>query len=50
MNILITGAKGQLGQEFKRLTENFDGNIILTDLDEIDICSLENIKDYLRKL
>ena len=47
MNILITGCKGQLGQEFKRLRDTFNGNIILTDLDEIDICSLENINNYL---
>ena len=47
MNILITGARGQLGQEFKRLKDTFDGNMILTDSDEIDICSLENINNYL---
>ena len=47
MNILITGAKGQLGQEFKRLKNTFDGNMLLTDLDEVDICSLENINTYL---
>ena len=47
MNILITGCKGQLGQEFKRFKEIFDGNLILTDSDEIDICSLENINNYL---
>ena len=47
MNILITGAKGQLGQEFKRLKDTFDGNLILPDLDEIDICSPENINDFL---
>ena len=47
MNILITGAKGQLGQEFKRLQDSFDGNIILTDIDEVNICSLQSIKDYL---
>ena len=47
MNILITGAKGQLGQEFKRLKNTFDGNLILTDSDEIDICSLKNINDFL---
>ena len=47
MNILITGAKGQLGQEFKRLKDTFYGNIILTDLSEIDICSLENINNFL---
>ena len=43
MNILITGAKGQLGQEFKRLQNSFEGNIILTDIDEINICSLQSI-------
>ena len=47
MNILITGAIGQLGQEFKRLQDSFDGNIILTDIDELNICSLQSIKDYL---
>ncbi len=47
MNILITGAKGQLGQEFERLKDTFDGNIILTDLGEIDICILESINNYL---
>jgi len=47
LDILITGAKGQLGQEFKRLKDTFDGNMILTDVGEIDICSLESIKTYL---
>jgi len=47
LNILITGARGQLGQEFKRLKDTFDHNLILTDSDEIDICSLENINNYL---
>ena len=50
MNILITGARGQLGQEFKRLNDSFNGNIILTDVNEIDICSLENINNYLREI
>ena len=50
MNILITGAKGQLGQEFKRLKDTFHGNIILTDVDEFDICSLENINGYLGEI
>ncbi len=50
MNILITGARGQLGQEFKRLKDSFNGNIILTDVNEIDICSLENINNYLRDI
>ena len=47
MNILITGCKGQLGQEFKRLIDTFDHNLILTDLNEIDICYSENINNYL---
>ena len=47
MNILITGAKGQLGQEFKRLKDTFDVNMILTDIGQIDICSPENINDFL---
>ena len=47
MNILITGCKGQLGQEFKRFIDTFDHNLILTDLNEIDICYSENINNYL---
>jgi dTDP-4-dehydrorhamnose reductase len=47
LNILITGCKGQLGQEFKRLIDTFDHNLILTDLNEIDICYSENINNYL---
>lgn len=50
MNILITGSNGQLGQEFKRTKDLFDGNIILTDINEIDICSSSSINNYLKKL
>ena len=50
MNILITGANGQLGQEFKRTKDLFDGNIILTDINDIDICSSSSINNYLKKL
>ena len=48
MNILITGAKSQLGQEFERLHNNINGKIILTDKDEIDICSIRSINNYIK--
>jgi dTDP-4-dehydrorhamnose reductase len=44
MKILITGAKGQLGQTF---SDVFAGhNLILVDRDELDITDLEKVENY----
>ncbi len=36
-NILITGSNGQLGSELQVLASNYDINLILTDVDQLDI-------------
>lgn len=62
MVILITGAKGQLGNEMAsiikggkaeigQVSENIiNSKIIFTDVDELDITNLDNVKIVLRKL
>lgn len=46
-NILITGAKGQLGSELKVLSQkNPSYNYYFTDIEELDITSAEAIKNF----
>jgi dTDP-4-dehydrorhamnose reductase len=48
--ILITGAKGQLGSELKEVSKNFYGyDFIFTDIDSLDITSLEKISEFINK-
>jgi dTDP-4-dehydrorhamnose reductase len=48
--ILITGAKGQLGSELKEVSKNFYGyDFIFTDIDSLDITSLEKISEFIKK-
>ncbi|MBF0398480.1 MAG: dTDP-4-dehydrorhamnose reductase [Desulfobacterales bacterium] len=49
MKILITGAKGQLGQDFKQLFEEEGISCILTDYEEIDITDFNAAKNYISK-
>ena len=44
MNILITGANGQLGNEIRRITEDGHNNYIFTDVAELDITDLDAIR------
>jgi len=45
MNILITGSKGQLGRALrKEFKSDKDVSLILTDIDEMDITDIEDIK------
>lgn len=44
MNILITGANGQLGNEIRRITGNSQNNYIFTDVAELDITDLDAIR------
>lgn len=43
MNILITGANGQLGNEIRRVSVNSSNNYIFTDVAELDITNLDAI-------
>lgn len=44
MNILITGANGQLGNEMRRVAVNSANNYIFTDVAELDITDLDAIR------
>lgn len=44
LNILITGANGQLGNEMRRLGAISPNNYIYTDLEELDITNLEAVE------
>lgn len=45
MNILVTGANGQLGQELRNLP-NTDAIYFFTDVDDLDITKLEDIRHF----
>ena len=44
MNILVTGANGQLGRHFRLLAPQSQHNWIFTDVDELDITSSEAVE------
>ena len=44
MNILVTGANGQLGNEMRIVTAESKDNYIFTDVDELDITNLDAIR------
>jgi dTDP-4-dehydrorhamnose reductase len=45
MNILITGANGQLGNEMRRVSANSHDRYIFTDVAELDITNIEAIRN-----
>lgn len=45
MNILVTGANGQLGNEIRIVSHGSMDNYIFTDVDELDITNLEAIRE-----
>ena len=47
MRILITGSKGQLGQEFNRLKSSSKHEFLFTDLYQLNICSIDSINSYM---
>lgn len=50
MNILITGANGQLGSEIKTLTKEFPGwQFLFTDVEELDITNENEVKNYFQQ-
>ncbi|MCX6287276.1 MAG: dTDP-4-dehydrorhamnose reductase [Bacteroidetes bacterium] len=51
MKILITGAKGQLGNEFKLLAKKFpDYHLTFTDVEELDISDMQAVSAFFDKL
>ena len=50
MNVLVTGANGQLGSEIKDCQHNFKMlNFFYKDLPDIDICNLEAVNNFVTK-
>ena len=53
MNILVTGANGQLGHEMQRVAKSSNHNYIFTDVAEgyekLDITNLEDIRNMVKK-
>ena len=50
MNILITGAKGQLGSELRIVSEQFpQHNYFFTDVDTLDICDKDALTVFVEK-
>ncbi len=47
MNILVTGANGQLGSEIKQLANFYkEANFVFKDLPELDICNYAELKNF----
>lgn len=49
MNVLITGANGQLGQEFQKLFTNEHISFIPTDYKELDITDIDAIRKIIKE-
>ena len=47
--ILVTGSKGQLGNELQVAAENFPQlELVFTDVDELDICNLTAVEEFVQ--
>ena len=49
MNILVTGANGQLGNEMRSVSQRSKDNYIFTDVAELDITNLEAIRTMVKE-
>ena len=54
MNILVTGANGQLGSELNKLIQNKvfqfkDAHFIFTDIDILDISNISQLEEFNKK-
>ena len=48
MNILITGANGQLGNEMRIVSKGISDNYIFTDVAELDITKLDAVREFVK--
>jgi dTDP-4-dehydrorhamnose reductase len=46
MRVLVTGANGQLGSELRRVAS---ADYLFTDIEELDICSLKAVAEYVER-
>lgn len=49
MNILVTGANGQLGNEMRRVSANSGNRYLFTDVNELDITDLDAVRSMMRQ-
>ena len=49
MKVLVTGAKGMLGQDLCPILEDEGYEVIETDIHNLDITKLSNVKEFLEK-
>lgn len=49
MNILVTGANGQLGNEMRRVAARSSDRYIFTDVAELDITNNESVKEMVQR-
>lgn len=49
MNILITGAKGQLGNEIQLVSRNSMHSYLFTDVEELDITDINAIRSFVKE-
>lgn len=50
MNVLVTGANGQLGNAMKATPKNSNDNYFFTDIDELDITDKEAVDKFVEEL
>ncbi len=48
MNILVTGADGQLGNSLRKISDDYNHQFSFTDFEELDVTSEEEIDNYLK--
>ncbi|MCR4659006.1 MAG: dTDP-4-dehydrorhamnose reductase [Bacteroidales bacterium] len=46
MNILVTGANGQLGRHLQLCCNKTEHNVVFTDVDELDITSADAVREF----
>lgn len=49
MNILVTGANGQLGNEMRRVSLDSRNRYLFTDVNELDITDATAVRNMLKK-
>jgi len=49
LNVLVTGTKGQVGSEIKKLSLEYSHNFFFTTKEDLDISIEENIKSFINK-
>ncbi len=50
MNILVTGANGQLGSSIRKISGNYkNNNFLFTDMPEVDITNVDVLRDLVKK-